>query len=1104
MGRLAHLSLAFGFALLAMILGQPTQASAQAPDVRNVRPVVMLMVDTSGSMEKKGSCACATPACTECLPVCASAEQNRWATVLQALTGGFNGFSCTTQTRNTALYAAQYDFGYYLPHIALGWSSQSNDGVLDVYRDRVRFGLMTFDGVGTFTDAPPIVPATVFRSRLSDSAAAFGNFSYGTPQPFTFPGCGVQRMMDNGARNENLAAPGRLISVGTDADDQTVINQEIQSALLDPSLRPFGATPVAGMLDDLRYYLDNHPDVKPVRAVGDTGDPYAACRSRYAILLTDGYPNADMRGAPYKCETVGSTCPYPTPEDTARNLCAYSSATSTCGGKIDGLYVVGFNVAGDAAVTARLNALADAGGTGTAFFANDRASLISAMSTVLDRSAPGTTTRTVPALANATVAGSTAVAQLQFNTGFNLPIRDGNPWTGVLERRRIECRLGVPTPQPIIARDRFGVLLNTQTVPDANPGTNRRLLTVRARRHEDSSKWLVGDGETFMSGAGLPVPSAAGIKQRNLSLVRLTASNTSLDRSYFDVPNDTERRNLINWLWGAPGTTRENAKMGDIYHSSPAVNAPPATDLADESYNAFRQDEDVQNRPRMIYVGTNDGIMHAFVADDHRFNGGRYNGQSLSGGTELWGFVPPALLEKLKTARAGHQWMVDGSPLVREVYVARTPNRVRADEWRTILVGTLRGGGRQAFALDVTDPRDPKFLWQFEDERMGNSYSEPAMVQMLVETNGVVNERAVVILGGGEGERQPGACATTGIASARDVSNTPVPGRTMRRCWKNGDHSGRSLFFIDAYTGRLIKKFDREFTAPVTGGVSAFTGDTASVASRAFFTDADGVIWRVDFSNPDPRSWTVKAFFDMFNGMPANAGQPAYPPPVVTTNANQEVVVLQATGDVDKLDESLVRNRVVSVTEKLTFNTATGGVSRVEAYENWQIDLDPGEQVTGPLELFNGNLYFGSFVSISNELDACQFGSSRLWGVKFEEEGGTLNPVGALETSVGSGTYVTYLDDTRIPALNNRILMGVAVAQRPSCFDGSDGSEIDPYLGARPTHRLTTAGQARFELVAQISGGTGGASGGSVGEFTRQLPAPVAYTRPQGYAGTVE
>jgi len=293
-------------------------------------------------MEKMGSCACTTPACTECLPVCGRAEQNRWATVLEALTGGFNGFSCTSQTRNTSSYSGQYDFGYYLPHIALNWSSQNDDGVLDVYRDRVRFGLMTFDGVGTFTDSPPIVPESLFRTRLADSAGWIGSFSYGTPQPFTFPGCGVRRMMDNGARNENLGAPGRLVSVGTDTDDQTVINQTIQSALLDPTLRPFGATPVAGMLDDLRYYLDNHPDVKPVRAVGDTGDPYAACRSRYTILLTDGYPNADMRGSPYFCDTPGYTCPYPTPEDTARNLCAYSSATSSCGGKIDGLYVVGW------------------------------------------------------------------------------------------------------------------------------------------------------------------------------------------------------------------------------------------------------------------------------------------------------------------------------------------------------------------------------------------------------------------------------------------------------------------------------------------------------------------------------------------------------------------------------------------------------------------------------------------------------------------------------------------------------------------------------------------------------------------------------------------
>ena len=1100
MAHLRTLPLAFVFALGATTMGLPTQAAAQAPDVRNVRPVVMLMVDTSGSMERLGDCACTSgsPSCTNCLPDCTRSQQNRWATVLEALTGGFNDFSCTTQSRNTAAYATQYDFGYYLPHIALNWSSQSTDGVLDAYRDRIRFGLMTFDGVGTFTDSEPLVPRSIFNARLADSAGIRGDYSYGTPRPFTFPGCATTYMMDNGARNASATA-GQLISVGTDATDQTVTNQQIQDALTSTGLRPFGATPIAGMLDDLNYYLNNHPDVKPVRVVGDAGDPYAACRSRYAVLLTDGYPNADMRGAPYNCDTPGYTCPYSTPEDTARSMCAYSSSTGACTGDVDGLYVVGFNVRGDAAVTARLNGLADAGGTGSAFFANDRASLITAMSSVLDRAAPGTTTRTVPAIANAAVVGSSAVAQLQFNTGFNLPLVDGNPWTGVLERRRIECVAGVPTPQTIEARDRFGELLNTQAT--------RNLLTVVATHEGDSDAWLAGAGHLFMDSSGLPQPSASGIEQQDLSLVPLSTTNGALTRKYFGSGvSDSERLDIINWLWGAPGTTRANAKMGDIYHSSPAISAPPATDLADESYNAFRQDVDVRNRPRMVYVGTNDGILHAFVADDHTFDAGRHAPDTVTAGTEVWGFVPPALLGKLDIARAGHQWMVDGSPMVREVYVARTPSRVAADEWRTILVGTLRGGGPAAYALDVTDPMDPKFLWQFSDSKLGASYAEPAMVQMLVKTDGVVNERAVVILGGGEGARRPGACPPQGIPNNRDVAHTPVPGRNIRRCYTNGNGSGRSLYFVDAYTGRLIKKFGEDvFNAPLTGGISAYTGDTATVASRAFFTDANGVIWRADFADPDPRHWSVEQFFDMFFDMAEDVAQPAYPPPVVTTNANQEVVVLQATGDIDELDNTAVRNRVISLTEKLTFDVATGGVTRVQAYENWQISLAPGEQVTGPLELFNGNVYFGSFVSISNELDACQFGSSRLWGVKFEESGGAgWDPVGALEQTVGSGTFVTYLDDTNIPALNNRILMGVAVAQRPTCFSGSDGSETDPYLGSRPTHRLNSAGETHFELVAQISGGTVGSAGGTVGEFTRELPAPISYTQSQGYAGTVE
>ena len=39
--------------------------------------------------------------------------------------------------------------------------------------------------------------------------------------------------------------------------------------------------------------------------------------------------------------------------------------------------------------------------------------------------------------------------------------------------------------------------------------------------------------------------------------------------------------------------------------------------------------------------------------------------------------------------------------------------------WKTILVGGLGRGGRGYYALDITDPANPKALWEFSDTNMG-------------------------------------------------------------------------------------------------------------------------------------------------------------------------------------------------------------------------------------------------------------------------------------------------------------------------------------------------------------------------------------------------
>ncbi|MEO0321366.1 MAG: hypothetical protein AAF447_00275 [Myxococcota bacterium] len=1175
---LAALGLALASASVA-----PTPAAAQN-DIRDIPPLVTLLVDTSSSMQRLGACECDTstdPACRGCLPECTTGtpERNRWWTVVEALTGTFADFSCSVEDRDAPSYAGEPDYTDPIPHVRAGGIAclsnsdcpgaltclsdgatqglcQEEDGILDIYRERVRFGFMTFDTGDTFLSGPGInienelVTRALYQSRIGEESTAMGTYSYGEARPFSFPGCGEPYMINNGVRTYR-ADGGSLISSGREGvDDLVTINQLIQESLLDPSLRPTGATPVAGMLEDLDFYFDNDPDVSPIRAgTLGSGDPFNACRARYAILLTDGAPNADMRDSTVNCEAMGNGvgelgCPYDTPVNTAARLVTE--------GDIQALYVVGFNVTADncpsgvagdrcrqnaADAIAELDAIADAGNTGSAIFADDRATLIAALATIIDESAPGTTSRTQPAFANTGSSTGAVNRQIQLNTGFNVSREAGEPWTGVLERRRFECDGLTVEEQPVLPTDRFQNVLNAQTGAPGSGSEPRRLLTVVAPTLPPFLDFY-GDGQADLQArsptpplppTGLPTNAlqvGLDLQAFGLSNPALTPEVLGLDDPLLSGAEQLlALQNTFEWMQGLAGTARDGRRLGSIVHSSPVVVGPPSLDIADEDYNLFR--ERVGERPTVTYVGTNDGLMHAFLTEDYEVpaTDPDFAGLNITAGTELWGFVPPVLLRQLPDVQDAPRAMVDATPVVRDVFDARLLGQIASgDAYRTVMVSGLRAGAPAFFALDVTDPFRPEFLWQYTDPGMlGETYGEPTLAQVRVEFGSVTHERGIAILPGGKGTQDltlggvdldgDGTPETSPACSvpANAVGLTPErgeAGRTDRRCWMPDE--GRALVILDLATGAVLRSWDAAtFPAPLAGGVSAFPGDTGNIATRAFVTDEDGVIWRIDLSEPDPDDWEVSAFYDMFHGLGYAAGQPAFGPPVLSTDEDGNVVILHGTGDIDRLENPGVRNRIVSLTEQITFDDATGAVTDVGARLNWEITLDEGELVTGPLELFNGEVFFGTFTSTTDITNACEFGFSRIWGVQYieSEPAVSTDPAPALESTPGSGIQdVTNLGPGDSPGLDNRLVLGVSVTERPNCALRDEVSETDPYIGTRQTVRMRQVAPPTFELVAQLSGGPGGggAGGGSVQEFNRELPPPVGYTTQRALLGIVD
>lgn len=1069
----------FVFLVWALAAGVllPRAAQADAPDIRDIKPFFFLLVDTSGSMVKKGTCVCTTAECTECLPTCggAASERDRWSTVLEALNGSWSSYECTTEDRTDVSYATETDYRYFLPYNRPPDGAAANgDGILDTYIDRVKFGLMTFDGVGTLTTSDALVAEATFTGAgfLASSTGAEGQYSYGDRKSFFLPGCATEYMMDNGARSES-ATSGELISVGAEGSDYRTINADIQTALY--AVRPYGPTPIAGMLDDFRYYLDNDDDVK------SGGDPYASCRPRYALLLTDGYPNADMRETLYGCDQPGGTCPYDRPEEVVADLCRYTG--SECVGDLAGLYVVGFDVEDDPDTISYLNDLAATGGTTQAYFADDTATLITQLSAAINSAAAGTTTRTVPVFASATAGGGNA--QYQFSTGFNVDDA-GGPWDGVLERTRFVCNDDLePEEQDIEDQDRFQVQLDDRNLA-SNP---RYLFTALPSSANDLDNFITSDDTNGNA--------------------RFASTTSLLTTAMLDVATAADRTAVIDWVTGSSRT----ARLGDIYHSSPVVQTPPNVSLSDESFNTYRITDDAANRPTMVFVGSNDGILHAFAAEDYTFTAGDHEGETVSAGEELWGFIPPILLQRLEGASTSHQVMADGTPVVKWVYTQKVPGEdaaTVAERWKSILITGLRGGEKAFVALDITDPlaeasadSGPQFMWQFTASHLGYTYGRAAITQVLVDFHGTVQERAAAVLPGGTGEidaaaaaAHPTGCSWNG-AGAPAIATGTSSVRSAGHCWD--DNEGRQLWILDIATGEVLKHIDEStFNAPLSGSVSAFLGDTATISTAVYATDHDGVIWRVDLSSTDPDDWNALPIYDMFyDETDGTTGQPAFEPPVLTTDTSGHVVIIQATGDLDDL-EGTAANRVASLTETLTRNAA-GHVTGVSVSLNWEIKLDAGEQVTGPLELFDGRLFFGTFLSQA-AADACQYGESKIWGVHYLDESDPADRVAdpALEESVGSGTYVSYLGP-----YENQIVMGVGVTQRPNCVEDVTGA--DPYFGygAGTRSQVSETGGGDYQLVALVSGGSV-TSTGSVATITRSIAAPESRTRVQSFAGAVD
>ncbi|UQA55031.1 PilC/PilY family type IV pilus protein [Polyangium aurulentum] len=1175
-------------------------------DVNPPLPNVLLLIDTSGSMENMASGQRPEEVGAACVPGTAT-PMNRWATLVSVLTGTIQNFSCYALDRSSSAFldefklqgAQPYDFKYYLPfHRILSngctygpgtmpgnwydWPAdaikkhlydspskacadpgfvQSTDGLLDTYRDRVRFGLMTFDTL-------PHPGTGASGSAAAPNDGTKGLWSYyldwnggGSPAQGNPPNCATTPF-EVGARNP--AAPpweGRLLGFGAyDAPVASVqqVNERIQASLL--SLRPYGATPLAGMLADARDYLlhDASNDPATGKPFGPAKDPYYAgtCRKQFVIVLSDGEPNLDLRDA---CATGNGKCPYPKPHEVAHELATLSNPIQT--------FAIGFglsqaggvdcsslkqtdltdpagvcaNATGTLKACCTLGRIAYEGGTQRAYFASDLPSLKAALDKVLAFVSSGSTSRTIPVFVTAGVAGNQGnadAAGYQFVSSFEAP--PGELWTGNLERKRYACvnENGIlkPTLQSIdpAKGDDFRANLAsgsparrfmTATI-DPAPNLDFSRGTIRTSVPGDGLSTRVGVSSGLVDGTSLAnalTPSALGIGASPLP---------EACKSINAVNAQACAKTVVAWETGDPlvPSSRKGRELGSIYHATPTTMGQPRDFLRDESYAAFAADVQVQKRPIVLFAATTDGQLHAFkIASNDKAD--LFKADKLEN-NELWSFLPPYVLPGILPTYGQQAFLLDGSPVIKDVIFERTSAQAQAgalgSKWRTVLVAGGGLGGGFYYALDVTDPSDPKFLWQLATDDngaplFGRQTPKPAIATIaLQKPNEKVKEVAVAILAGGAAPLANGTCArlSTGSRVATDEPYTPKLGGGAVRCWHDANGkvgAARSLTVVRIDTGEVLMSFrgaiddgpalpglvkENMFDSPVTGEPVPFPSQTGQVSDRVYVGDADGTLWRVDLSRPQPEKWTVELAWDAYSFSTDSAAmrQPIETPPIVSVDPLGTPVILFSTGDQETFTSSSgVQTRVWSLREPPENGSFV-------LRNNWVIPFENGVRVTGPISLFNGTAYFSTFTPTGNANNACSDGFGSVWGVDYLyakdcSPNGPTPPTGwpcprYVKDPVAQPGQVSFAEDQP----PGTVVFGVAVTQTPGCYE--ETSFPDPYLGA-----LTTVGKATtgdFQLVFQTGQGGQASEGSKTNTVTKRLPPPRSTVRIDSWGMVLE
>jgi type IV pilus assembly protein PilY1 len=775
-------------------------------------------------------------------------------------------------------------------------------------------------------------------------------------------------------------------------------------------------SPMAGLLTAAYNYYKN---TNPASSNG-------CAATRYVVLVTDGLPTMDLAGNNWP--PLGSTAAagygvtatfnadgsLGTTNDQALKDAVTVLTTLKAAGIKTYVIALGAGVAPSTNPTAAqtLTALAVAGGTGAYFPATDPTTVANDLQSILATIQAGTESTATAAVNSTSIHAGSLVYQGQFTTSDT-----SQDWTGNLYAFPVSATTGQVNTNPSAA------IWSAQTQLDLKTWNNRLIAT-----------WdpVALKGIPFEWTSGSP---ASGI-----------ASSTTLGTELTTNAADPSGSDALQFLRGnqsfavANGGQYRNRShiLGDIVDSAPIYVGAPDGVYTGSSYRTYVQNN--ASRKAVIYVGGNDGMLHAFDA---------------ATGNELFAYIPAGVYANMvqltnRYYDQNHLFFVDGSPVAGEVQFGDA-------SWHTLLVGGENAGGKSIYALDISNASaitteaqlSSAVLWDFTDGNMGYTYSRPA----------IANTNAGFMVFFGNGYDSP--------------TQTPF------------------FYAINPQTGAVVAKIDLCSKVPtacsstLTNGLSSVTltnssGDLTQPATIAYAGDLQGNLWRIDVSNQTPSSWTVTVLLQARD--PSGVAQPITTTPAASLNVSypkiQGEMVFVGTGQMlsiadlastqvqtmygvydnnlasttplvrAKLVQQTMTNATVTAVDgtSLAARTLTGYPVNILSNPGWYVDfsLQAGERVVTDPELNSGAVLVTSNQPAAN---TCVGGNNSWLNLFNFATGGSFKTAQlSISTSVISGVSLgaSFASSPRVEIYANGAISRAILITESGAGNGSNPNNAVP------------------------------------------------------------